>query len=129
MLIKVTDISFADARTKREVFEGLFPRGATVNVANARLATGAGLSLRCAAKQLMGDDALLAFQQQASKLLAIFMENTADTRDALRALNPYSAKLEWMDADTAHTMKKKVHWVGYMDGLSRAFVTGLEGAD
>ena len=126
MLITAKDIDWSYAATKREVFERLFPDGAKVTVENARRAAGAGLSLRCAAQQLMGPDELAGFQKRARSLVSLYLENTGDTRAAVAALNPFSQKLEWMDANAAHEKNKITHWNAYLDGLATAFVTELE---
>ncbi len=128
MHIKVTDISFAFANTKREVFERLFPDGADLTVENARRATEAGLSLRCVADQLMGSDALAGFQRRANGLLAIYMENTAETRESVRSFKLNADRVGWMEADALHSANKDTHWSAYLDGLATAFVGELKGA-
>lgn len=127
MFITPQQINWSAALSKREIFNRLFPGGGKVTIANARLATGAGLSLRCAAKQLMSLESLLEFQGQAARLLALYRENTSYTREALQAVCPTARKLEWMDADAIHSENKVKHWGGYLDGLATAFVVGLVG--
>ena len=124
-MITVKDLKFAFSATKREIFERLFPDGAEITVENARRATGAGLSLRCAATQLMRPKRLERFQQDATRLLDLYRENTAETRTAVAALAPYAQNLKWMDADIVHSENKAKHWGGYLDGLAKAFVEGM----
>ncbi|MFZ2253536.1 MAG: hypothetical protein WAW13_05235 [Minisyncoccia bacterium] len=124
-MIAVKDLRFTLSATKRETFERLFPLGAEVTVENARRATDAGLSLRCGAEQLMRPRKLQAFQERVRDLLALYLENTADTRKILAALNPWAQKLEWMDADTMHSENKRKHWSAYLDELAMAFVKGF----
>lgn|GEM_PF-4995245 len=125
-MISVKDLRFAISATKRDVFERLFPLGAKITIENARRATHAGLSLRCGAEQLMRPRKLVAFQNMTDRLLTLYLENTAETREAVAALDPWRQKMEWLDADALHSENKDKHWGAYLDGLAKAFVRGIE---
>jgi len=125
-MIVARNLDFSHARTKREVFDRLFPTGAKITVANARRAAGAGLSLRCGAKQLMSKEHHTEFERHVHDLYSLYMENTADTRDAMQALDPYHQKMEWIEAKTVHSKNKKRHWSAYLDGLAKVFVEEME---
>jgi hypothetical protein len=126
MRITAKQLNFATARTKREIFNHLFPGGADVSLANARRATAGGLSLRCASEQLMDEDQLAEFNRRASDLLNDYRMKTADTLCTLRSLDPFRNKMEWIEAEASHEEAKQAAWEPYLDGLAVAFVEVLQ---
>ena len=128
MRITSRNLDFSFAKTKREVFDRLFPLGAEVTVDNARRATDAGLSLRCAASQVMEAKQLSQFNQRVNGLLADYFVATADTLHKLRSLNPFRDKMAWIEADATHEGEKRTAWEPYLDGLAQSFVQAIQEA-
>jgi len=122
MKVTAKNLNFSNANTKRLIFNELFPIGAEVTLGTVRRASAAGLSLRCAASQLMSTDQLARFSRRANRLLVDYLKATRATLAALRELNPFSDKLAWIEADAAHEDAKQKEWPTYMDGLAVAFV-------
>jgi len=81
---------------------------------------------RCGAEQLMRPRKLATFRRRADALLALYLENTAETRKKVNALNPWSKKLEWIDANEIHQRNKIRYWGAYLDGLAKAFIDGMK---
>jgi len=125
-MITAKQLKFTLSRTKRDVFQHVFPAGAAITLDNAKRATRAGLSLCCAAEQLMRPRKLATFRRRADALLALYLENTAETRKKVNALNPWTQKIEWIDANEIHQRNKIRYWGAYLDGLAKAFVEGMK---
>ena len=111
MVITAKDLDFSRARTKRPVFNDLFPKGLAVTSENARKATRAGLSLRWMAAQVMDFSQFERFIRRAQRLLRAYLRATAGTREILERLeHPFPAKTrQWIEADMAHTENKRRH--------------------
>jgi len=123
MRITEHDLDFSTARTKRDIFRDTFPDGADVTVENARKATRAGLSLRCAARQIMGAKQYAAFLDQAAHLLRNYRLLTAETREALKlAYVTIGVRMTIVRLKAEHEANKRIHWEPYLDRLAEAFV-------
>jgi len=126
MVIAEKEIHFNHSRQQRATFCGLFPRGMESTRKNARLAAGAGLSLRGLAPQVMEPPNLAKFVKQTGRLYRLYLENTADTLGVLQNINPNAHKAEWIAACETHETNKRKHWEAYLDGLATAFERELQ---
>jgi len=124
MRITEQQLDFSRASSKRTVFQKLFPNGAELTVENARKAARAGLSLRCAAKQLLDEKQLIAFSRDASELLFRYRNLISDTLERLQEAQKKNRHRRYQ-AELEHQKNMARHWAEYLDRLAEVFVAAF----
>ena len=125
-MVTARDLNWSHHRLQQDTFRELFPQGMAVTQENALTASKAGMPIRWLAEQTLELDPLTDFCERAAKLLSLYLENIAETWEAIRELNPYGQKMKWLDADEVHNKNKHRHWDAYRHGLAKAFVDCME---
>jgi len=124
-LVTAGDFDWSISRLQETMFQTLWPDGAEITLENAQRAIRNGLSLRCAARNLLGPKRLAQFEEGASTWLRAYREAIRPGIVEVQRLRQEQLQMEAYEAQQQLDAQKGQLWAEYQESLAVGLVAAL----